>query len=99
MFRTTTLAFATAALSMIAGCTDIPQLEQSVSARAQAAPYPALISLESIIASATNDEAGKAAADYLATRSSSLRAKAARLSGDVITPDDQSRLTGGTANN
>lgn len=99
MFRTTTLAFTTAALSTIAGCTDVPKLEQSVSARAQAAPYPVLISLEDIIASATDDEASKTAADNLATRSSFLRAKAAQLNGDVITPNDQSRLTGDTASN
>lgn len=97
MFRTTTLAFATAALSTMTGCTDIPQLEQSVSARAQAAPYPTLISLEGIIASLTDDEVSKTAADNLAAQSSSLRAKAARLSGDVITPNDRSTLTGGAA--
>lgn len=98
MFRTTTLAFAIAALSNVAGCTDIPQLEQSVSERAQAAPYPTLISLDSIIASITNDEAGKTAAANVTTRSSALRAKAARLSGDVIAPNDQTRLTSGTTN-
>ena len=72
-------------------------MEQSVSARAQTAPYPTLISLEGIIASVTDDEVSKTAADKLAARSSSLRAKAARLSGDVITPNDQSTLTGGAA--
>ena len=98
MYRTT-LALLIAALGTLAGCTDIPQLEQSLSERAQAASYPKLISVEGILASALPSEISEAMTANVAKRSSGLRVKAARLSGDVIAPDDQSRLKGGTARN
>jgi hypothetical protein len=98
MYRTTA-ALLVAASSVVAGCADIPQLEIPVSDRARAAPYPTLISVEDILAPAPPDETSENAAANFATRSSALRAKTTRLSGDVIAPDDHSRLKLSTANN
>jgi len=67
----------------INGCTDFPDLETAVSARAQAAAYPAILPLDALLASVPPVEAGLGVGT-LPQRLRHLQARAAQLRGHAV---------------
>ena len=80
---------------LVTGCSDILPLDRSVDKRTQDAAYPDLIPAENIRAKATTPQITPDTADNLDQRSAGLRARAARLKGDVVDPGTQERLQTG----
>lgn len=85
-----------ACLLGLAGCTDFPALDGTISPALQNAPYPDLVPLSPIVAQAgAADYGGASAAADLAPRLAALRARAAGLRGPVIPAPTRSRMLRG----
>lgn len=94
----------------LAGCERFPSLDAQLTEADRAAPYPPLVPLDGINARAAalagTDNAGAAsgaprtgpqATANLAQRAAALRARAARLRGDLIEPETRRRMERGVA--
>ena len=64
---------------LLVGCAEFPELGSAVSPAAQAAPYPALLSLDGLLAAAAVNPASPAVIAALQARADALRARAAAL--------------------
>jgi hypothetical protein len=88
-------ALAPLLLSLAAGCSPFPDLDDRVSPGALEAPYPELVATEPLVAAAGSpgDTAeGIAAAEALEARAAAVQARAAGLQGPVIEPETRARL-------
>lgn len=88
------IVFLTTCLTLIAACSDLPDIKDSLSAQTAAAPYPALIALQPV-ATQTDalDQNALETEEELRLRSEALRARAAGLRKPVLDADERSRLT------
>lgn len=80
----------------LTGCVALPEIEDGVTAEAEAAEYPTLRPRDEIIATVEanqSDEAAERAA--LDARVRRLEARAAALQGEVIAADEKDRLERG----
>lgn len=79
--------------SLLAGCGDFPDLNDSVSRTARNSPYPDIINLDGMLTDAfAGQDAALAASDSLAARAARLRARAAKLRRTVIDPRTKRRM-------
>ncbi|MEL6419257.1 MAG: hypothetical protein AAFV87_04650 [Pseudomonadota bacterium] len=83
-------------LAAISACTQFPELDDAVSEQAQAAPYPALVDLGPLV---TEVRAGRTDPAEVETsvdaRVAALRARAARLRGEVVDAETRRRMQAG----
>ena len=85
------LAFAT----VLAGCTDFPQLDAAVSDKARAAAYPELVPTEGLLAKRGNNRVDENTGPDLLARAERLKARAKLLRGiEVVNDDTRRRLAG-----
>jgi len=81
------------------GCAQFPELEGRVRPGAAAAPYPELVPLDPILAAvpppAEQADRSAAAGEALSGRLARLEARAARLRGAVLSPEERRRLGAG----
>ncbi len=81
---------------LTAGCTQIPDLDRTITPAMAAAPFPALVPLAPVLARAEapglDPERGNAELD---ARVTALKTRAARLRGSVLTGRESQRLTQG----
>ena len=93
MTRLPALAILCAAL---AGCTQFPALDRTITPELEAAPFPALVPLDPLLARATAGRVDPVATETaVAARVARLRARAARLRGSVLTGRERQRLAQG----
>ncbi|WP_421704384.1 hypothetical protein [Aliiroseovarius sp.] len=85
-----------ACLGLAVGCSDAPRLDPTLSARARDAAYPDLVPLGPLLAglSAAQDDFGTGT---LTARAAALRARAARLRGDVVDAPARDRMRAAVA--
>lgn len=84
-------------LIAISGCSDFPDLDGAVSARAQAADYPAILPLDGLLASVPAVEPGLGVGD-LPERLRRLQARAANLRGrSVVDAGTRARMNAALA--
>ncbi len=84
------------ASSLLAGCTDMPDLDDRLTPAARSAPYPALVPVEPLLAQASADQQiTDDTAPALQSRVAGLRARAARLRGSVVDGSTRSRMGNG----
>ena len=83
-------------LLAVAGCTQFPALDRTITPQMEAAPYPDLVPLEPLLAqlqsTGTDPEATQA---QLTARVDALRRRAARLRGSVLSGQERQRLAEG----
>lgn len=86
-----------AVLLGLPGCAQFPRLDAAISDAARAAPYPDLLPIGHLRAATATPDPGSAAgpAGELAARVAALRARAARLRGPVIPPQERARMQRG----
>ena len=83
------------ALTLV-GCTQFPELEHTQTAQLEAADYPALVPIEPILASMDAPATDPVTAESnLNARLAGLRARADRLRGRGLTPEERRRLEQG----
>lgn len=91
-----TLAALGASLALTGACTQFPALDHTLTPELVSSQYPALVPIDPILAAArtrtTNPNQATAAID---ARVSALRARAARLSGSVLSGAERQRLAQG----
>ncbi len=83
------------ALFYAPGCTQFPELDDSLSPAAQAAPYPTLVPLERIMAIGSSPRIEVGPDEMMAARIAALRLRAARLQGSVLDSPSRVRLQAG----
>lgn len=83
-------------VSALAACTQFPELEGTISPEAADAAYPELLPLEPILAQANGSSIDPTAEQgAIQGRVASLRARADRLRGSVLTGQEKRRLEQG----
>lgn len=83
-------------LLVMAACAEFPELDGTLSAEQLRAPPPALVPLSPLLAQAAMaPSGGPTAAQTLDPRIAALRARASRLRGPVISPQDRARMLRG----
>ncbi len=87
----TQLALATGVLLMT-GCTQFPELNQSVSADARNGSFPSLVPVEVLRADAPDQRITDDTTPTLEARVAALRSRAARLRGTVLSSNARARL-------
>ena len=89
---------ALAVLLVLAGCSDQPDLDSTISDSVRAAPYPDLVPLEPLLATtgSPRDTSDQPEAD-LAARRNRLQQRAQQLSGAVVDSDTRARMRAGVA--
>lgn len=88
--------FLVISLAALSGCVTLPDLEDGVTAQAEAADFPLLRPQDDILAgadAAESDEASERA--ELAARVAALQSRAANLQTDVLGEAEKDRLTQG----
>jgi len=95
MFRA--IRHMTLALSLLAaGCTQFPQLDQTITPQMEAAPFPKLVPVDPLLANIrTSGVDPVQTQNALQARVARLRARAARLRGSVLTGPERQRLARG----
>jgi len=94
----TRLALAVAALLFATACTQLPELDATVPAHLQNAPYPDLIPLDgSLAAEQLPRDQAEPIEQSLAARRSRLQARARELDGPVVDPAARKRMQGGVS--
>ncbi len=88
--------FILAATLLVASCATFPELDDTVSQSDKDAPYPTLANLDELLSSQPAQTPGTdpTIAD---SRLASLKARAARLRGPILTRAERRRLQGGVA--
>ncbi len=81
-----------AVMAALGGCADAPEVTAALSAEAEAAPYPALMPLDAVLASAQNAASAPDPVPGLQARAARLRARAAALQGSVLDAEARKRL-------
>jgi len=93
--RLTFLPFAVA-LTALAGCTQFPALDRTITPALEAADYPTLEPLEPLLARTTARRADSGLVQaQLNARVVALQARAARLRGSVLSGRERQRLSNG----
>ena len=69
---------------LIAGCSDFPEVGSDRSAQADAADYPTLLPIDTLLAHGDGAEDSEAEIEILRARAARLRARAAALRGTAI---------------
>lgn len=88
--------FATLAFTTLGACAQFPELDRTVTPELAAAPFPALVPVEPLLAQATAGRVDPVQTEAaLQGRLSRLRARAARLRGGVLTGRERQRLREG----
>ncbi|MEL6295271.1 MAG: hypothetical protein AAFR10_13510 [Pseudomonadota bacterium] len=83
-------------LAAISACTQFPELDDAVSEQAQAAPYPALVDLGPLVTEARASRTDPAEVETsVDARVAALRARAARLRGEVVDAETRRRMQAG----
>lgn len=89
------------AMTGLAACADVPQLDDRIGEAARAADYPTLLPLDPLLAAAAaNETAGQITPASVAafdSRIATLRARAARIRGPVIDGATRRRMQRGVA--
>lgn len=67
------------AVSLIGGCTRLPDLDETVTPAAKAAPYPALVPLDPLLVDHGDSQTTLLAGSTQAQRAAALRDRAARM--------------------
>lgn len=82
--------------ALLAGCADIPDLDDRLTPAAKAAPYPALVPVEPLLAETEQArQIDEDTAPDLQSRVASLRARAARLRRGVVDRGTRQRMDSG----
>lgn len=85
-----------AALVLLAGCVDVPELTERVPPSLERASYPALVPLERLLGPELNrQEEDQQITDQLKARQANLRRRADALRGDVVDAQTRQRMTQG----
>jgi hypothetical protein len=80
----------------LAGCTQFPELDRTITPEVEAADYPALIPLEPVLAGTTiAPDRGADTEEAVQARAAALRARADRLRGGVVDGETQARMKRG----
>ncbi|HEY9038771.1 MAG TPA: hypothetical protein VIN05_07500 [Roseovarius sp.] len=89
------LITALAAVGLLPGCAQFPELDATLTDEARRPPYPDLVPLSGLQEriSGTNTDPGTAPA--IEARIAGLKTRAARLSGTVIDSDTRARMQAG----
>ena len=87
--------FAMLALSVAAGCTQFPDLDDALSPGARDASYPDLVPVERIRGQVPQGRLTPEAGDTMTDRVSALRLRADRLRGTVLDTPERARLQAG----
>ena len=97
MLTTRSILFAT--ILGLSGCDDIPDIGSAQADAARNAPYPDLVPLDALLASAPSTAPRITPASITATndRIAQLRARAARLRGPVVDPATRSQMRAASA--
>ncbi|EDM71652.1 hypothetical protein RAZWK3B_19906 [Roseobacter sp. AzwK-3b] len=93
--RAGTLVFLAFAALLSAGCTQLPALDDAIDPALRDAPYPQLVPIETLRASAPAPDLGDEDRSEIDARTATLRARAATLRGAVIDPDTRDRMARG----
>ncbi len=81
---------------LLAGCADIPDLDDNLTPAARSAPYPALVPIAPLLAGTEQAQQIKeGTAPALQGRVAALRARAARLRGGVVDGGTRRRMDSG----
>lgn len=83
----------------LAGCSDFPQLEASLSPAARAAAYPTIAPFEQINAIDEGGEITPESMQALQARAAGLRARAARLRRTIVDRETRARMNAALARN
>lgn len=84
-------ALATAAA--LAGCTQFPELDETITPAAEAADYPELVPLGPLLDAVDAAQVDAPATETeLTTRADALRARADQLRGPIVSPQERARL-------
>ncbi|MEB8387433.1 hypothetical protein OO012_09355 [Rhodobacteraceae bacterium KMM 6894] len=89
------LAPAIALWTALTACTAFPQLESTISDDLKDAPYPDLVSLDTLNTSMAQSRVTDDTLAGVEARAARLRARAARLSGTVIDDPTRQRMSAG----
>jgi hypothetical protein len=82
-------------LAVMAACTRFPDLESVVAPEVRAAPYPALVPIEPLLAGLTAEQITPEVEAGLAGRMAALQARAARLRKTVVDDTTRDRMRQG----
>jgi len=82
----------TISATLLAGCSDFPQLDSAISPAARNAEYPSLVPISQIISGAADVQITEQTVSTLKGRISRLNARAARLRRPVIDNATRARL-------
>jgi len=78
-------------MTVLAACTDFPQLDAAISEDAKAAAYPALVPADSLLAKREGDRITAQTGPELLARAARLRARAKLIRG-IETVDEATRI-------
>lgn len=81
---------------LLAGCTQFPQLDDTIPPEAEAAGYPELVPIELLLSDIPPPPPDQAA-DRLEARADALRRRAAQLRSEGLTTGELARLGSGDA--
>ncbi|MBU3258809.1 hypothetical protein KPG71_02140 [Roseovarius sp. PS-C2] len=93
--RSDALVFLALTAVFATGCTQFPALEDTVSEEARNAPYMSLEPVENLRAGVPEDRIADTDTAAMEARIARLRARAARLSGNVVDSRTRSRMSRG----
>ena len=83
-------------LAALAGCAQFPEADATITPEAEAADFPELVPLEPLLAEIDTQQLDAPATEAaLLARVAGLKARAARLSGAGLDPEDRKRLQSG----
>ncbi|WP_456386903.1 hypothetical protein [Profundibacter sp.] len=80
------------AATLLAGCSDFPELDAAITSAARNADYPNLLPIDQLIADAQQVQISPETVTNLEGRISHLNARAARLRGPVIDGASRARM-------
>ena len=89
--RCTFACLATVA-TLLAGCSDFPELDAAITPTARNAEYPSLMPIDQLVADAQDVQITEQTVTTLKGRAGSLRARAARLRGPIIDSATRARM-------
>lgn len=90
-------SFAFVLILSLTACAEFPELDAALTSEMKAAGYPALAPTSELEALQTPPQATATTAASVNTRVAALRARAARLSGSVVSGSDRARMRAGVS--
>ncbi|MCV2894460.1 hypothetical protein [Lentibacter sp. XHP0401] len=81
----------------LTACADFPELDATVTSEMKAADYPALAPTSELTASQAAPRLTETSASELTGRVASLRARAYRLRGSIVSSADKARMQAGVS--